>query len=109
VGDDVKEPLKVTFSVGDRVAVYAGIREIGEIKSVPMTGIFSPGTLQVVLDRTKSIIFVHPKQCRRIVKKKPREWNVWVRNRDSKIELDGFFLSEGGLGWTQIRVREVRK
>ena len=56
-----------TFKVGDRVRVYDSVREVcGEVASV------GPFALSVVLDNFVGLHSFHPKQCRRLVKKKPK-------------------------------------
>lgn len=62
---------KPEFKVGDRVAAYAGVRIVGVIISDPR--LFS-GNFEIESLDGKTTIFVHPKQCRRLVKKKRTEY-----------------------------------
>jgi hypothetical protein len=101
----VKAPLKV----GDRVRVYSHYGPY--TGTVHSTGaeILSPyggaatGMINV-LSESGEIWTQHPKQCRRLKKRKPREWFIWIDENTGRPAPPR--LSEGAL--TQIKVREVR-
>lgn len=67
--------MKRPFVVGDRVAVYSCKREVGVIIEPP-THHHTAGNLWVEFHRKdgswEKTLSVHPKQCRRLIKKKLR-------------------------------------
>jgi len=66
--DDSKGPEQ--FSVGDQVAYYDGMSEPfqGEIEG------FGVNRKRLVIPIAGEKLFIHWKQCRKLVEKKPREW-----------------------------------
>lgn len=95
-------------AVGDRIAVYYSHgRTTGKVTSV------SKNQLTLLPDKSYYAILAHPKQCRRLVKKLPREF--WVNQypsefgptHTSKQSADSAFRSE-----TRIKcwhLKEVKK
>lgn len=68
------------FSQGDRVAVYATASGIS-VRSTGVVNVAEPTRLLIDLDknnafRMNGLIWAHPKQCRRLKKREPRQ--VWV-------------------------------
>ena len=57
------------FKVGDRVSCYSAIAGIekGHVTSI------EDGTGFLLIDRPEEVLRAHPKQCRKLVKKKRRE------------------------------------
>jgi len=102
----MREPLKK----GDRVAVYANGRRItGVVDRLGKGSFFG----QVYVSADSGVEYgewAHPSQCRRLVKKKRREWWITVRKTDGKVTD----VSEVPLGdllapWELVHVREVGK
>lgn len=102
--------MKHELKPGTRVAVYAGERVVGTV-----TGFHEgdPNRIWVRPDRGNlGLPPVHPKQCRRLVKREHREWSgKWMRidNKDGTDFLafvpDDFEQSIIG---TEMTLREVR-
>lgn len=88
------------FKVGDRVAVYhRANREVGTVKDILNTG-----TLTVLID--DKWFYRHEKQCRKLVKKKRREF--WLY-RHSNIELfTATIYKPSDKYFEVIKVREVK-
>lgn len=91
------------FKVGDRVRVYQGqgapeTQLIGEV-----AGIANENSLCVAHGTQKAYVsYYHPKQCRRLVKKKRREW--WILEHDLTVNS----LSNPHDFKSAILVREVK-
>jgi hypothetical protein len=65
-----------TFKVGDRVAAYEfGVRHPGEVKAIEESG-----ELVVLRDGFLNEFKIHPKQCRRLVRRTTRR--VWITVAD---------------------------
>jgi hypothetical protein len=67
------------FKVGDRVAVYSNIREVGTIESVQYKCVSRDGTeYPMVGVRVRGgTTYAHPKQCRRL--KEDGRRRLWLR------------------------------
>lgn len=95
------------FEIGQRVAVYFWDRRCtGEVISV-----LPNGSLEVKLDSYSSGTSVHPKQCRRLVKKpRRRVWIKWQTMPKTLEPLGNVFVSRldrSENGWVEFA--EVRK
>lgn len=83
--------MKKPFEVGQRVAFYCGgRRDTGVIKKISEL----TGMVTVATDRAD--FFVHPKQCRRLVKKERRRF--W-------IDIEGAILSDKYLWRTNVMIK----
>lgn len=66
----MRNPIKV----GERVAVYYGSgRVVGEVEKE-----YPSGALEIKFDHCSSRRSAHPKQCRRLVKKKDSRRRFWI-------------------------------
>lgn len=82
------------LKVGDRVAVYESrTRETGRVKEIRESG-----AVVVQLDREAVVggetLWVHPKQCRRLVKKRRMEF--WIRVAETWKPEEGYWLMAYG-------------
>jgi hypothetical protein len=98
--------MKKEFKVGDRVAVYwYDGRFTGSILLLSKEG--STGYRYFVRFNTGVDKWAHHKQCRRLVKKKRREFDLHFNHGDCEVRLAS---DKAWIGNTEvIRVREVRK
>lgn len=72
------------FKVGDRIVFYWSERLIGVVKNVDDKGI-----LTVQYSGSPCFYHVHPKQCRKLVKKKRREF--WIEEWPADIDSSNTF------------------
>ena len=95
------------LKVGDRIRVYgfdsddAGISFTRHVDELRDDGLI----------KTDAGEFVHPKQCRRLVKKKHTEWTgSWVEARYVESEARVFIPDDysGPIGGTRMKIREVK-
>lgn len=112
------------FKVGDRVAVYSGsVRAVGVVENIYpkdslkhfQTTLDKDGLICIKVSET-SLMYVHPKQCRHITKRKPRKlWvsaNVYDKctNGEDSLSFTSFILSASGpKQLDDIEFIEVRK
>lgn len=69
-----------SFKVGDRVAVYGWMSNNVYVKGLRGTilKLELDGSANIDFDKQKHAINVHLNQCRRLVKKKRREWDIVI-------------------------------
>lgn len=88
------------FKVGDRVAVYSfNSRLIGTIIELAQNGV-----LLNVEQKHGSCYWFHSKQCRRLIKKKPKE--IWMRasgKYTAEEDWYGYFSGTPKEGYTKFR------
>lgn len=95
--------MKKPFEVGDRVAVYdGGKRKTGKVSAVDEMF----GTLGVDYDLPDRRCFVHPKQCRRLVKRERRR-ALLSMSKDGEWSVDAF-TGEFPKPGVQIHLVEVK-
>ncbi len=99
------------FKVGDRVAFYSGsVRRTGTINKIVRDDYIEVLTGEIGDDRLFGHL-VHPKQCRKLVKKARREF--WVSLKDPGVSIERgsnvFWAEDKAVnedGW--IKVRECK-
>ncbi len=69
-----------TLKVGDRVRVYDGHSKIDAtvIEEFGERNVHALPDSVLVTNKTGETWHVHPRQCRRLVKKKPQEWDMAI-------------------------------
>lgn len=101
------------FRVGDKVAVYVGGRanvcsgrKVGVVREVTS---FDDLLVEFCNGLKSESWLCHPKQCRRLKRKKCREWDVWVdHNGVLALVPCTVVMTSLNITYTQIRVREIR-
>lgn len=97
---------------GDPVAVYdGGIRRVAAVDGI---GIGEYQGQVRVLFKTGMLDWVHPKQVRRLVPRKQREWKGhWVRQFTNTGKVEHVFRPESSISFpeqiTPMTLREVRR
>ncbi len=98
------------IKVGDKIRIYSN----ADVWTGVVEKIYPNDHLDYISDDDGLLYGSHIKQCRKLVKKTPREW--WINTKD--YEFDSMFGTETGVmcrstepentdDW--IRVREVKK
>ena len=99
--------MKKPFQVGDKVRVYGPYSEafVGIVEEI-----FPTGWFRVRSPLSPSAVNAHPKQCRRLVKKRKREWSLLGRRGMSGIYWVVFDETQDFCPKDEVvLVREVRK
>jgi hypothetical protein len=104
--------MSQTFKPGDRVAIYAGGRRyVGEV-----LGFFQGDSEKLNVRFEDGVVnLCSPEQCRRIVKKKRRQWaGQWIRAEETGSEAVVFLPNASNQELTSLvgelaTLREVKQ